>query len=121
MKIYIGHATGWNFEEKLYKPVRESKLADRHEIVFPHDSEEFSNSKKFLKSECDLFVAEVSRSSTGLGIELGWAEEFGVPVVCVHREGSKISGSVGNLFEKVEEYENFRELISVIEIRLEDL
>ena len=115
VKIYVGHATGWNFEEKLYQPLEDSALADKHELVFPHDSEEFFNSKKFLREECDVFIAEVSRDSTGLGIELGWAEEFDVPVMCAHMKDSEVSRALEVVTGKILEYENSRELVEIVE------
>jgi hypothetical protein len=81
MDIYIGHSSSIDFKEQLYEPLRNSGLDDEHNIVLPHeDSDEPFNSKKLLKNKCDVFVAEVSEASTGLGIELGWADLYEVPV-----------------------------------------
>lgn len=115
MKIYIGHSTDLAYQKELYQPLKESSLADDHELVFPHDSEEFFNSKKFLREECDVFIAEVSRDSTGLGIELGWAEEFDVPVICIHMKDSRVSGSLEVVTGKILDYENSRELVEIVE------
>jgi len=58
--------------------------------VLPHEtSDEPFNSKDYLKNEADLMIAEVSESATGLGIELGWADNYEVPIICVYRNGSK--------------------------------
>lgn len=114
MKIYVGHPTDFDFEEELYRPLKESSIAEEHELVFPHDSGDFFESKRFLRDECDLFVAEVSRASTGLGIELGWAEEFGVPVLCVYREGAEPSSAVGTVTSEIRVYSDVEELTRVV-------
>ncbi len=51
------------------------------------------NTQKEIQ-DSDLVLAEVSYPSTGQRIELGWASAAQVPVVCVSKEGSKVSGSL---------------------------
>jgi hypothetical protein len=95
LKIYFGHSSGIEFRKEFYRPLEESDLSGEHELVFPHEnSGEPFDSKKFLREEADLFIAEVSEASTGLGIELGWADLFEVPVLCVHREDAEVSSSL---------------------------
>lgn len=114
MKIYIGHSTDLEYKEDLYKPLKDSSLVEEHELVFPHDSEGFFNSKGFLKDECDLFVAEVSHASTGLGIELGWAESFELPVFFLHKKGCEPSGALNAITDDLTAYENSQELVEKI-------
>lgn len=114
MKIYVGHSSSIDFREKLYRPLKESSLTEEHDFVFPHeDSDELFDSKSFLREEADLFIAEVSEASTGLGIELGWADVFDVPVLCIHREGSEVSSSLQVLNGEVKSYGE--ELVSEVE------
>jgi hypothetical protein len=115
MKIYVGHSTDMEFREVLYQPLKNSRIAEEHELVLPHDSKEFFDSKRFLSEECNLFIAEVSDDSTGLGIELGWAEEFEVPIVCVFGEGSKPSSALQTVTENVREYGDREELVKIVE------
>lgn len=120
MKIYIGHSSSVDYIEELYQPLRKSDIDEEHEIVFPHEgSDEPFDSKEFLRDECGLFVAEVSRPSTGLGIELGWADEFGVSVLCVHSEEAEISSSVPVVADDIQEYGDERELLDLIRDRVE--
>lgn len=112
MKIYVGHSTDLDYREKLYQPLKGSSLAQDQELVFPHESEEFFDSKSFLKQEADLMVAEVSKPSIGLGIEIGWAENFEVPLICLHRENVDPSSSLSAVAEKVENYEDQDEMIT---------
>lgn len=120
VKIYVGHASSFDFHEKLYRPLRDSELDEKHEIVLPHEeSEELFDSRTFFEEDCDLFIAEVSRASTGLGIELGWADEYDVPIICVHREDSNPSDSIEAVTEDIVEYEDSKSLIELLEAMLE--
>ncbi len=122
MKIYVGHPTDIDFREELYEPLRKSKLGEEHELVFPHeDSDEVFDSKSFLRDECHLFVAEVSAPSTGLGIELGWADEFGVPIVCVHKEGSEPSSSLKAVTSEFRDYSDVGDLIESVRRGIKDV
>lgn len=113
MKIYFGHSRDFDFKNELYKPIRESTLNGEHEILFPHETEEFFNSKDRIKN-CDLMIAEVTFPATGLGIELGWAEMQKIPVLCVYKKGCKISGSLKVVTKDFIEYEYAEDLIKKI-------
>lgn len=115
MKIYVGHSSDISFREELYEPLKDSSIAEEHTLVFPNeDSDELFDSKSFLRNECDLFVAEVSRPSTGLGIELGWADQLGVPIICTCHEGSKPSSSIKALTDDIIHYRNSKDLVEKI-------
>lgn len=109
MKIYIGHSTELNFKEELYLPIRESQLNSEYEIILPHEASDFVT-KDTIKT-CDVMVADVSFPSTGLGIELGWANSFGCPIICIYRKGSKISGSLKVVCNDFIEYTDKGDLI----------
>ena len=115
MKIYVGHPSSIDYEKDLYQPLRKSSLLDDHELVMPHeDSTEPFNSKNFLRMECDLFIAEVSEASTGLGIEIGWANQFGVPVIGVWKKGSEISSSLEKVCDNLVMYREPGDLPGII-------
>lgn len=91
MMIYVGHSSSYDYTNELYLPLRSSILWSQHTIILPHEHVSIvANSKKIIL-DCDVFVAEVSHPSTGLGIELGWAEAAGCKIVCMHKEGLIIS------------------------------
>jgi hypothetical protein len=113
MKIYFGHSKDFDFKNELYKPIRESVLNGEHEILFPHETDEFFNSKNRIKNS-DLMIAEVSYPATGLGIELGWAEMLKTPVLCVYKKGYKISGSLKVVTKDFIEYESAEDLAEKI-------
>lgn len=107
MKIYVAHSRNFDFKNGLYKPIQESSLFKEHSFVFPHDksSEPFS-SKDFFQKDCDMVIAEVSYPSTGLGIELGWANAFNLPIICIYKKGSEVSNSVKAVTQNITEYSN---------------
>lgn len=116
MKIYVGHSSSLDFREKLYRPLKESSLAEEHEFVFPHeDTDAQFDSKSFLREEADLFLAEVSEPSTGLGIELGWAEIFDVPVLCIHEEDAEVSGALEAIDADVTSYRRPEDIPGVLQ------
>lgn len=115
MDIYVGHSSSIDYEEQLYQPLRASDLNRDHNLVLPHeDSDEPFDSKSFLKNKCDLFIAEVSEASTGLGIELGWADLYEVPIICIYRKDAGISGSLSFLNAEMIRYGNSEEMIEAV-------
>jgi len=119
MKIYIGHSSNFDYKSELYNPIKESVLYSKHQFILPHDnSSEATNSKELIKT-IDLVVAEVSYPSTGLGIELGWANYLNCPIICVYKKDSTISSSLKVLTNRFIEYSSAEELIKKLEKELE--
>ncbi|HKC14671.1 MAG TPA: hypothetical protein VKC89_01760 [Patescibacteria group bacterium] len=110
MKIYIAHSTNYDFKNELYVPLRNSALNSQHDIVLPHENDTFIKTKDIIR-ESDLVIAETSYPSTGEGIELGWADSFKVPVVCISKEGTKISNSLKTVSDAFIVYRNSEDLI----------
>ena len=121
MKIYVTHSNSFDFKNELYIPLRNSNLNNIHSITLPHDnsSEQF-NSKDYLK-KCDLVIAEVSFPSTGQGIELGWANLYDIPIVCVYKKGTKFSGSIKSVSNNFIEYENSKDMIAKLSNYIEEI
>ena len=117
MKIYVAHSTSFDYKQELYLPIRQSDLNSQHDFILPHESsnEPYDSNTLFATAQVDLVVAEVSYPSTGLGIELGWADSCGIPIVCVHRSDSKPSGSLKVVTDNIVGYSSHKELISGIE------
>jgi nucleoside 2-deoxyribosyltransferase len=115
MRIYVGHSKKSEYRSELYEPLRNSRLNEEHEIVLPHEKSDAPfNSKEFLQT-CDLMIAEVSYPATGLGIELGWADALGIPIMCVYKKGAKVSGSLNGMTKDFVEYSSGDELVDGIE------
>ena len=94
MKIYISHASSYDYENELYKPIQQSDLIVRHDFFLPHLPENKDKAAATILADAGLLVAEASYPSTGQGIELGLAHAAGVPIVCFYKEGTKPSGSL---------------------------
>ena len=116
MKIYVAHSTSFDYKQELYLPIRQSDLNSQHDFILPHESsnEPYDSNTLFATAQVDLVVAEVSYPSTGLGIEIGWADSCGIPIVCVHRSDSKPSGSLKVVTDDIVKYSSHKELISGI-------
>ncbi len=113
MKIYVGHSTAFDFERELYEPLKGSVLFQAYDFHFPHDGNYAPENTKEIIKNAALFLAEVSYPSTGLGIELGWAEAFGVPVIAFYRVDKTPSQAIHIITDKVYSYSN-DDLISML-------
>jgi len=94
MKIYLSHSSSFDFEDQLYKPLKDSLLIKSHQFFFAHDKENIDTKSKEIIQNSDLVIAEVSYPSTGQGIELGWADIQKIPVLCLYSSGSTFSNSL---------------------------
>ncbi|CAN5189909.1 hypothetical protein BH09PAT2_BH09PAT2_03930 [soil metagenome] len=111
MKIYVTHSSSFDYQKELYQPLRNSHLNDLYEITLPHEkSAEQFDSKELIK-ECNVILAEVSYPSTGQGIELGWANIYVIPIICLYKKGMKPSDSLRTISNTFIEYENSREMV----------
>jgi len=113
MKIYLAHATSFDYKKELYEPLRKSKLNKMYEIIMPHENTtELFNSKDFFKSDIkNIIIAEISYPKIGLGIELGWANAFGNKIICIYKKDAKLSNSVKVVTKNIIAYENAEDLI----------
>lgn len=110
MKIYVGHSSSFDFRKELYEPLENLP----YEFIFPHDkSDRPFNSKDVLKS-CNLMIAEVSYPSISLGIEIGWANMYDVPIIFVHKKGAKVSDALKVVSKNFVEYATAEELVAGI-------
>lgn len=114
MKIYISHSTSFDYQTELYKPLRNFILHNLISFVLPHEKDaEVGYSKKIIP-KCDLMIAEVSYPSTGMGIELGWADSANVPIIAIHKKGLKPSSSVQAVTDKIVVYDNIKDVCAKI-------
>ena len=114
MRIYIGHSKKIDYINELYEPLRKDAFFDNHELILPHEKDEFSsNSREFYKT-IDIFIAECSYAATGLGIELGWAYDDNKKIYCIYKKGKKISGSLKSVTNNFYEYNNRDEMVNTV-------
>lgn len=109
MIIYVTHSTNFDFHTELYAPLG-TISGDEYTFILPHKDGTFINSKTIIPT-CDLVLAEISHPSTGQGIELGWANTEGLPIVCIHKVGAKISSSLVVVSDRFIEYSSSKEMI----------
>src|SRR5690606_32562254 len=117
MIIYVTHATSYDFRSELYEPLR-SIANDRYAFIFPHEDDTFKDSRESLAS-CNLVLAEVSSPSTGQGIELGWANVRGLPIICLYKSGVQPSRSLSVVSEMFIEYTSSDDLLQKLKATLD--
>ncbi len=108
MKVYVSRASGTKGLEAL-------KKLEGIDFIFADET----NSKETIKS-CNAMIADVSIPSHGVGIEIGWADAFNVPVILISRKGSKLSSSL-RFISKAIEYENLEDALPGIKNMLDGL
>ncbi|MCA9364719.1 MAG: hypothetical protein KC736_02400 [Candidatus Moranbacteria bacterium] len=116
MRIYVTHSGKLNYHDELYLPIRSAESFRECEIILPHEDSEksFDSRRLLLERSVDLVIAEVSFSSLGQGIELGWADAFGVPIVAIVRTGFSFSRSLSVVCQDVREYNG--DNVSVVKV-----
>jgi len=121
MKIYVSHSKEPDFKKELYQPLRQSNLNDEHEIILPHETSDKPYNSKELMKTFDVVLGEVSYPATGLGIELGWADAFNIPIIALCKKDKKLKGSVRALTDRIVRYSTSDELVVRIKEELSKL
>ena len=114
MKIYIAHSRNIDFINELYKPIKNSVELSNCEFILPHERKQENNNNRMIYKNLDMIIADVSKPSTGLGIELGWANDDNVKIYCIYKKGFKYSSSLKTVSNNFYEYSNELELIDII-------
>jgi hypothetical protein len=122
MKIYLSHSRNSDYQNEIYKPLRQSELNTLYEIILPHENVEtpFSSKELLSQKKVDLVIAEVSQAATGQGIELGWADANEIPIICIHKVNAKLSGSLTVICNTFIEYNDSSDLLRKLEGYLHD-
>lgn len=113
MKIYVGHSTSYDYKNELYKPIINSNLMNEHEFLFPHLNNNSFNSHDVIKNS-DLFIAEVSYPTLGLGIEIGRAEMQNKKILCIYKNNVKVSSSLKYVNVDLLSYDDEIDLVNKI-------
>jgi len=122
MNIYISHCGGnYDYENELYKPIKESGLAEVHHFFLPHEPQNIDTDAVTELKHTDILVAEASFPSTGQGIELAQAKAAGVPIVCFYRTGAKTSSSLRFVTDKIIEYTDISDLFVKLQAEINKL
>jgi len=119
MNVYVSHSSGYDYQNELYKPIKESGLSVTHNFFLPHEPENIDVDAKDELKYTDVLVAEVSLPSTGQGIELGQANVAGVPIICFYKTGAKPSSSLRFVTDKIIEYGDVHDLLRKLQAELD--
>ena len=111
MKIYISHSSNYDYINKLYNPLKNSTLCSENDFYFPHDLDKIIDTKAIIATS-DMLIAEVSLPTTGQGIELGWANCFNIPIVCIYKKGMKYSTALSLIAKSFIEYDDCDDMIN---------
>lgn len=114
-KVYIGHSREFDYEHELYAPLRTAKGLPQADLILPYESNSRANNTRDFYRELDLFIAEVSYPSTGLGIELAWAYDADVTIVCLARANARVSKSLYVLTDEIIRYQDETEMVKIIQ------
>jgi len=105
MNIYFSCSiTGGRNDQAVYAAIVDALLSDGHvvptailsspdilsleAVVSPQDV--YQRDVKWV-TDCDALIAEVSTPSHGVGYEIALALTLGKPVLCLYRQGRKVS------------------------------
>jgi hypothetical protein len=129
MKIYFaGSIRGGRQDQGLYEQII-TLLAKYGSVLTEHVSDKnltvsgenlmsdfiYRRDMDWLK-ESDILVAEVTQPSLGVGYEIAQAEIMGKKMLCIHRNGDRLSAMIGgnrNLVRK--SYVNVSDLDDIFE------
>jgi hypothetical protein len=103
----------------LYQPILDSPLSKEHEWIMPflNGGGQSPDTKAILQS-VNLVVAEVTFSHTAQGIELGWADMLGKPILCYYRRGYPASANISMITNHIYPYKDPQDLILQLEAAL---
>ncbi|WKZ27480.1 MAG: hypothetical protein QY330_02950 [Candidatus Dojkabacteria bacterium] len=121
MKIYFAHSTAFDYQEEYYNPIHSASWSKDFELVFPHEHNAGLYDSQGEMRSFDLVVAEVSYPSIGLGIELGWANSIGIPILCIYKKGTKYSSSLHAVTDNFIDYQNREDMVQNLGIYLNSI
>lgn len=114
-KIVITHASALPWKGEFYAAVRASRLYENNDVFLPQEKNKPEQITKERIEHCDLMIAEVSCPSTGQEIELGWADAYHRPIICVHQEKNAVSNSLRFTTSEFISYKDSENLIAQLE------
>jgi hypothetical protein len=120
MNIYFAHSKRINYQN-LYNYFKKLSDMAEYNFILPHfDSDKPFDSLDFFQSgDCNLVLAEVSNSATGLGIELGWASLLNIPIIAIYQDSQKPSSSIRVITKYIFCYKGLVDLENILMINLQ--
>ena len=119
MKIYVGHSQKIDYMNELYLPLINSEIGKNNELILPHFDDKTFNSQEIIE-QSDLFIAEISIQSLGLGIEIGRAEMKGKRILCILNKKCEIPSSLKYVNVDILSYKDKTDMIEKIDKYMKD-
>ncbi len=116
--VYVSHSKKFNFKKELYKPL---KNINEIKFIFPHEKSDKPKSSKSIIKSSSAVIAEVSYPSISVGIEIGWADAFNIPVIYLYKKNTKISSSLKIVSRNFIEYDRIETILPEISRVLKNL
>ena len=79
--------------------LRTSHLMANNTFIFPHEKSLKPDDTREVIRTNDLVIGKVSFPSTSQGIELGWANIWQIPIVCIYQSGKNFSFQFKNNYQ----------------------
>jgi nucleoside 2-deoxyribosyltransferase len=135
MNIYFACSiTGGREFEPVYQAITQALLEDGHEVPTAHLAgpevtaleavvqpvEIYTRDVAWIRA-CEVLVAEVSTPSHGVGYEVAFALSIAKPVLCVYRDGQKVSKMLTGNTEanlQVKTYRTVEEAVALVRTAL---
>ncbi len=89
-------------------------LNKKHDIYYLYEVTTTPGSTKEIIKNCDLVLAEASFPSTGMGIELGWADAFDKSIISIYKS-EKPASSFLTVLGPVIKYTDDSDITSVVQ------
>ncbi|MCU7667168.1 hypothetical protein [Bacillus thuringiensis] len=109
MKVYVGfqNVTNETFQNLIFK----SEVLKKHQFIF---GENVADEKDWLQ-KCEVMIADVSYPTIPLGIEMGWADNYKVDIICVCVKGTAISSHLTRMCKEILIYTEVVDLVEKLE------
>ena len=120
MRIYVAHATNYDYVNEIYKPIREDNDLKKYDIILPHEEVNFIHNRDYYNN-FDIAICEVSSPSIGLGIELGFLSDSNVNIYCLYKKGNNYSQSILAITKDIIEYSDKDDFITKIKSIIEGM
>jgi len=115
---FISHPSGATEHTPLFFQALRAfgnEAAEQIELVLPHEKdEEVVLTKKDIESS-ELVIVEVSIPSTGSGIELGWANTAGKPIIAFNQGGSQTSPALKFVITEIHAYFSAGDITKILQ------
>lgn len=113
--IYIAHLKQSNYVEELYEPLKNSLLAKKFNFIFPNEDVDTTiDSREAIKS-CKYMIAEVSQPSIKLGMDIEYARNNGVEVICIFKRGYNPASCLKQASKVFIQYEHSDDFVKKLE------